>query len=102
MVAAIAGFSTLSTASAQSSDGVPMMLPVDPAPLVFGTDAGEQEFSIEIADDERERSAGLMFRTSMSDRHGMLFVFRVFDRMSYALILSVQTPVNPGDRFTQP
>ncbi len=37
-----------------------------------------------------------------NERHGMLFVFRVFDRMSYALILSVQTPVNPGDRFTQP
>ena len=36
------------------------------------------------------------------ERHGLLFVFRVFDRMSYALILSVQQPVKPGDRFTQP
>lgn len=36
------------------------------------------------------------------ERHGMLFVFRVFDRMSYALILRVQQPVKPGDRFTQP
>ena len=36
------------------------------------------------------------------ERHGMLFVFRVFDRMSYALILSVKDPVKPGDRFTQP
>jgi hypothetical protein len=36
------------------------------------------------------------------ERHGLLFVFRVFDRMSYALILSVQHPVKPGDRFTQP
>ena len=36
------------------------------------------------------------------ERHGMLFVFRVFDRMSYALILSVQAPVKAGDRFTQP
>jgi hypothetical protein len=36
------------------------------------------------------------------ERHGLLFVFRVFDRMSYALILSVQEPVRPGDRFTQP
>ena len=32
----------------------------------------------------------------------MLFVFRVFDRMSYALILSVKEPVSAGDRFTQP
>ena len=36
------------------------------------------------------------------ERHGLLFVFRVFDRMSYALILSVQQPVKAGDRFTQP
>ena len=36
------------------------------------------------------------------ERHGLLFVFRVFDRMSYALILSVKEPVKPGDHFTQP
>ena len=36
------------------------------------------------------------------ERHGALFVFRVFNRVSYALILSVQEPVNAGDRFTQP
>ncbi len=36
------------------------------------------------------------------ERHGVLFVFRVFERMSYALILSVQEPVRVGDHFTQP
>lgn len=36
------------------------------------------------------------------ERHGNLLVFRVFNRMSYALILSVKEPVSPGDRFTQP
>ncbi len=36
------------------------------------------------------------------ERHGILFVFRVFDRMSYALILSVKEPVSAGDRFSQP
>ena len=36
------------------------------------------------------------------ERHGILFVFRVFQRMSYALILNVKAPVSPGDRFTQP
>jgi LysM repeat protein len=36
------------------------------------------------------------------ERTGMLFVFRTFDRVSYALILSAQDPVKPGDRFTQP
>jgi hypothetical protein len=36
------------------------------------------------------------------ERHGMLFVFRVFERVSYGLILSAQEPVRSGDRFTQP
>ncbi|MDO8420056.1 MAG: LysM domain-containing protein [Rubrivivax sp.] len=36
------------------------------------------------------------------ERHGLLFVFRVFERVSYALILTVKEPVSPGDRFTQP
>ena len=36
------------------------------------------------------------------ERHGQLLVFRVFERVSYALILSVNEPVKPGDRFTQP
>jgi hypothetical protein len=36
------------------------------------------------------------------ERHGLMFVFRVFDRVSYALILNVQEPVARGDRFTQP
>jgi len=36
------------------------------------------------------------------ERHGVLFVFRVFDRTSYALILEVQDPVTRGDRFTEP
>ncbi len=36
------------------------------------------------------------------ERDGVLFVFRVFDRMSYALIMSTGSPVRAGDRFTQP
>jgi LysM repeat protein len=36
------------------------------------------------------------------ERHGLLFVFRTFDRVSYALILSVQEPVRAGDRFSAP
>lgn len=36
------------------------------------------------------------------ERHGMLYVFRVFNRMSYALILNVNEPVSAGDRFSQP
>ena len=36
------------------------------------------------------------------ERHGLLFVFRVFERVSYGLVLQVQQPVVAGDRFTQP
>ena len=36
------------------------------------------------------------------ERQGVLFVFRVFDRMSYALIMSVNDPVKAGDRFARP
>jgi LysM repeat protein len=36
------------------------------------------------------------------ERHGLLFVFRVFERVSYALIVTVQEPVHAGDKFTQP
>jgi hypothetical protein len=36
------------------------------------------------------------------ERHGLMFVFRTFDRVSYALLLQVQQPVQAGDRFGQP
>lgn len=36
------------------------------------------------------------------ERHGVLFVFEVYERVSYALIISVKDPVKAGDRFTQP
>ncbi len=36
------------------------------------------------------------------ERHGLLFVFRTFSRVSYALILNVQEPVRAGDRYSQP
>lgn len=37
-----------------------------------------------------------------NEPNGLLFVFRVFERASYALILTVNVPVFPGDGFTQP
>jgi LysM repeat protein len=36
------------------------------------------------------------------EQHGVLFVFQTFQRVSYALIISVKDPVTRGDRFTQP
>jgi hypothetical protein len=36
------------------------------------------------------------------ERIGVVFVFRVFDRMAYGLILETTQPSLPGDRVTQP
>ncbi len=36
------------------------------------------------------------------ERGGILFVFRVFKRMSYALIVKATVPVGRGDRFSEP
>ncbi len=36
------------------------------------------------------------------ERIGLMFVFRVFDHVSYALILDGTQPVLPGDRFSAP
>lgn len=78
---------TGSIAGAQATDasteGEPMLLPVDPAPLVVMTDAGERRFTIEVADDDRERSAGLMFRKELDAAHGMLFVFEQARRVAF-------------------
>ncbi|WP_187971828.1 DUF192 domain-containing protein [Aquibium microcysteis] len=55
--------------------GSPMILPVDPAPLVATTGEGDVRFQIEVADTPEERSRGLMFRERMPENQGMLFVF---------------------------
>ncbi len=50
-----------------------------------------------------DREMGKPIELKMPDeRHGVMFVFRVFDRVSYALLLNVQYPVRSGDHFDQP
>ncbi len=50
-----------------------------------------------------DRTAGRPTQLKLPDeRHGLLFVFSVFDRVSYGLVLQVQQPVTAGDRFSQP
>lgn len=44
-------------------------------PLEIVTGAGTHRFLVEIADDEEERSRGLMFRPPLPDDRGMLFQF---------------------------
>lgn len=52
-----------------------MLLPPHDEPLVIESDAGPRSFVIEVADEERERSAGLMFRRDLPKDRGMLFIF---------------------------
>ncbi|MEO3999094.1 DUF192 domain-containing protein [Mesorhizobium sp. CAU 1732] len=82
-VALSPGVSSQAYSQVRIDDGQPMLLPVDAVPLVAETKDGAREFTIEIADDDRERSAGLMFRTEMDDMHGMLFVFEQTRRVSF-------------------
>lgn len=74
LVATAAPVSVL--AQAPAATGNPMILEIDPAPLVAETASGEKSFTIEVADEDHERAAGLMFRTEMPDDHGMLFEFQ--------------------------
>ncbi|MCK6547708.1 DUF192 domain-containing protein [Myxococcota bacterium] len=49
--------------------------PVVRIPVTIATDTGPVTIQAELADTPAERSMGLMFRTSMQDDHGMLFLF---------------------------
>lgn len=40
--------------------------------------------------------------TLPDERYGLVFVFRVFERASYALVLEAARPVTPGDRARRP
>jgi uncharacterized protein len=43
--------------------------------LVIATDSGEHRFEIEIADTPQQKAYGLMFRTELGPRTGMLFPY---------------------------
>jgi uncharacterized membrane protein (UPF0127 family) len=58
-----------------SADGLAMVLATDPDRLTVETGSGQRSFSIEIAASPEERERGLMYRQTMQDDHGMLFVF---------------------------
>lgn len=47
-----------------------------PALPTITLQAGMHLVKAEVADDERKRATGLMFRESLAPNHGMLFVFR--------------------------
>lgn len=43
--------------------------------MVIHTAVGDVPVSVEIADNLEEQTVGLMYRTSLDENHGMLFVF---------------------------
>jgi len=51
--------------------------------LTIASSNGEHDFSVEIANDDRERALGLMFRRSMADDAGMLFDFFQEEQASF-------------------
>lgn len=73
----------LSGLSASAQSGQPMLLPVDPNPLIVDATGGETEFTIEIADSNAERSRGLMYRQDLPKMRGMLFVFEDTRRVAF-------------------
>jgi hypothetical protein len=51
----------------------------------------------------RGTTGGQRVRMKLPDeRYGLIFVFRVFDRVSYALVLNVTRPVNVDDVIQSP
>ena len=66
-----------SVASAFSSDppdtGVAQSLPL--APLTVVTRGGSVSLQVQVADTEARRQTGLMYRASMPEKEGMLFLF---------------------------
>ncbi len=50
-----------------------------------------------------DRTDGRPVQVKLPDeRHGLMLVFRVYERVSYALLLNVESPVRAGDKFEQP
>lgn len=43
--------------------------------LVFQTDNGTHVYKVEVADEKEERTKGLMYRESMDEDRGMIFVY---------------------------
>ena len=68
-----------------------------------GLEVGHVLALLETGATVRDRTvSGREFIKLPDERIGEMFVFRVFDRISYALIMNVIKPVKVGDRFTQP
>jgi uncharacterized membrane protein (UPF0127 family) len=58
-------------------------LACDPATVTLAAESGDHAFRIEIADEPAEQARGLMFRPSMPQDSGMLFIFEPPRRASF-------------------
>ncbi len=72
-----------------------------------GTNAGiERGHVLAVLRDGRfvtDRGDGKALQVKLPDeRHGLMLVFRAYERVSYALLLQVEHPVRAGDKFEQP
>lgn len=68
-----------------------------------GLEIGHVLALLETGATVRDRTvSGKEFIKLPDERIGEMFVFRVFERISYALIMNSIKPVKVGDRFTQP
>ncbi len=56
---------------------------VETETLTVETANGPVQITVEIADDDQERSRGLMFRPPLADNYGMLFHFQRLERASF-------------------
>ena len=55
-----------------------------------------------VADASRSKASAAAPLTLPNERYGIAFVFRVFDRVSYALVMSISKPVNKLDLVQNP
>src|SRR3990170_625250 len=55
-----------------------------------------------VADASRSKDSSAAPLTLPNERYGIAFVFRVFDRVSYALVMSISKPVNKLDLVQNP
>jgi uncharacterized protein len=75
MKVVIAGFWLTAFSACLAFAGNPMVIAIDPAPLVITTQGTQVAFDVEVADNDLERAAGLMFRVDLPANRAMLFDF---------------------------
>jgi LysM domain len=55
-----------------------------------------------VADTSRSKNSSAALLTLPNERYGLAFVFRVFDRVSYALVMNISKPVSKLDLVQNP